>query len=304
MGETSGIGPPIAPIHSDTADTFGNFATVPTRDHEILIQMFRNAPSLAPALLNEALGMRIPDHSESRVEPGDLTDCEPTEYRADAVVTLRSDGPVLAVVVEIQRGRDPGKRLTWPVYLATVRARLNCPAVLLVLCPDESTATWCGSPIDMGHPGWVLTPLAVGPDTIPALTDPERAVRSPELAVLSALAHGEDPRVLDALEHSLRSIDDARMRLYTDYVLAALPETARKYLEELMATGTYEYQSDFARKYVAEGKAESVLAVLSARDIPVTDEARQRITTCTDLDLLDTWLRRAATAHTTHDIFG
>ncbi|GAB3206907.1 hypothetical protein ACQEU5_10580 [Marinactinospora thermotolerans] len=71
-----------------------------------------------------------------------------------------------------------------------------------------------------------------------------------------------------------------------------------------MTPGTHEYQSDFARKYVAEGKAESVLAVLSARDIPVTDEARQRITTCTDLDLLDTWLRRAATAHTTHDIFG
>ena len=79
-----------------------------------------------------------------------------------------------------------------------------------------------------------------------------------------------------------------------------------------MATRTYEYQSEFVRKYVfqgrlqgrAEGEATAVLAVLEARGIDVPDEARTRIVECTDLDQLDTWVRRAATAESIEDLFG
>ena len=35
----------------------------------------------------------------------------------------------------------------------------------------------------------------------------------------------------------------------------ALNEVTRRALEDLMANGHYEYQSDFAKKYVAEGGA-------------------------------------------------
>ena len=67
-----------------------------------------------------------------------------------------------------------------------------------------------------------------------------------------------------------------------------------------MSTGTYEYKSDFARKYYfrgkAEAKAQDVLAVLAARGIAVPDEARDQITACTEIDQLDEWLLRAATA--------
>jgi hypothetical protein len=71
-----------------------------------------------------------------------------------------------------------------------------------------------------------------------------------------------------------------------------------------MASGSYEYQSDFARRYVAQGRAEgeaagrahALLAVLAARGLEVPDDVRTRIASCTELGRLDTWLSRAVTA--------
>jgi hypothetical protein len=94
----------------------------------------------------------------------------------------------------------------------------------------------------------------------------------------------------------------------------ALPKAALKHLEELMAIAGYEYQSDFARTYVAEGRAEGraegiaargaadVLLVLQARKVDVSDDARARITRCTDPDQLAIWLQRAARADSIEDV--
>jgi hypothetical protein len=65
---------------------------------------------------------------------------------------------------------------------------------------------------------------------------------------------------------------------------------------------THEYQSDFARRHYAAGESQAVLAVLKARGVDVPPEARERIAACTDHDLLDTWIRRAATAHRIADV--
>ncbi|HLY95053.1 MAG TPA: hypothetical protein VKP14_09420 [Gaiellaceae bacterium] len=81
-------------------------------------------------------------------------------------------------------------------------------------------------------------------------------------------------------------------------------------MEALMASGQYEYQSDFARRYVAQGRAEgraeglarAVLTVLAARRIEVPAEARARIAACTDLALLEQWLGRAADARQLVDV--
>lgn len=53
----------------------------------------------------------------------------------------------------------------------------------------------------------------------------------------------------------------------------------------------------------AEGEAAAVLTVLNARGIAVPEDAHARITECKDLDQLDTWIRRAATADTIDDLF-
>jgi len=299
---------------------------MPSSLYEGLIEMFRQRPSLAAELLVDGLGITLPGFEQAEVEPGDFTVLTPTEYRADAVVVLSAAGSaVWAVVVEVQLRPDPGKRWSWPVYLSTLRSRFRCPTVLLVVCVDTATASWCATPIELG-PGTTMTPMVVGPDRVPVVTDAEHAARVPELAVLSALAHGADPKrstVLDALLSALTTVDAPRAELYCDLVLAALPEAAQRYLEELMATGTYEYQSDFARRYFSQGKAEgeaageargkaegkaegkatAVLAVLLARGIDVPADIRTRIAACSDFDQLDTWVRRAATADKAYDLF-
>jgi len=296
-----------------------SFRAMPSGLHEALVEMFRWRPSLAAELLAGVLGVDLPVFEHARVESGEFTDLTPTEYRADAVVVLTAAGtPVLAAVVEVQLGQDRDKRWSWPVYLTTLRARLRCPAVLLVVCVDAVTAAWCSTPIELGHPGARLCPLVLGPDRVPVVTDAGIAARIPELAVLSAMAHGADPDrsdVLDALLGALAAVDEERAMLYSDVVLAVLPVAAQRYLEALMTTPTYEYQSDFARRHrsqgraegraegKAEGKALAVLAVFDARGIDVPAGTRTRITECSDLDKLDSWVRRAVTADSVNDLF-
>lgn len=287
-----------------------SFRGMPSSLHEVLIEMFRQRPSLAADLLIGALGLELPSYERAEIESADSTVLTPTEYRADAVVILSTaESAVLAVVVEVQLQRDPGKRWSWPIYLATLRARFRCPTVLLVVCVDTVTAAWCATPIELG-PGASMTPMVLGPDRVPVVTDIDEAGRTPELAVLSALAHGADPgrnNVLNALLSALTTVEPELAGLYYDLVLAALPRAAQRYLEELMATRTYEYQSDFARRYFGQGKAEgqarAVLAVLDARGIEVPAGARTRIAECSDLDQLDSWVRRAVTVDSVHNLF-
>ena len=87
---------------------------------------------------------------------------------------------------------------------------------------------------------------------------------------------------------------------------------ARKYPEDLTALGTYEWQSDFARKYVGIGEekgrmeeaTQSLLRVLTSVGATVSDSARTRIENCTDLDTLHQWLDRAATVKDAEELFG
>ena len=74
-----------------------------------------------------------------------------------------------------------------------------------------------------------------------------------------------------------------------------------------MKSGNYEYQSEFARKYVAEGRqegeADAVFEVLDARGLKVDAQARRRILACTDLAQLKAWLRKAVTVPSVHELF-
>jgi len=81
--------------------------------------------------------------------------------------------------------------------------------------------------------------------------------------------------------------------------------------EKLMESGLYEeIFGDGEAKGKAEGKLEgkaegklegkalAILAVLEARGIPVSAAVRERVLGCTDVALLDAWVRRAAVAAT------
>jgi hypothetical protein len=295
---------------------------MPSLLHQSLVMLFRNRPELAPELLEQALSLRLPAYTEVRIESADLGQIAPTEYHADLVVLLVNGRPVLAIVLEVQLGRDGHKRWTWPLYAASARARYECEVCVLVVTPSTTVARWATEPIVIG-PGNTFQPLVVGPEGVPVVTDPEAARADPELAVLSAMAHGkgnDKPETgaqvaFAALSASL-GLEDERALLYSDLIRISLGRAARKALEAMMAIPEgYEFQSEFARKHdalgrakgitigEAQGQAKAVIGVLEARGLHVSDEQRERILGCKDLEQLAAWVRRVGVVSSADELF-
>jgi hypothetical protein len=228
---------------------------VPSFLHEFLVELFRQRPELGPELLHACVGLRI---EGAKAERGsiDLSQVAPTEYRSDALTVVRDAAgkAVAAVIVEVQLGEDEDKRWTWPLYLTAARASERCPAMLLVLAPDRRVARWASQAIEVGQPGFALRPIVLDYAQVPRISDPQAACASPELAVLSAMAH-RDLETAAAAGAVIPVLPEDLQKLYWDVILSVLPGQVRWALEARMIKG-YEYQSDFARKYVAEGRAE------------------------------------------------
>ncbi|GAA4592197.1 nucleotide-binding universal stress UspA family protein [Actinoplanes octamycinicus] len=283
---------------------------MPSQLHETLIEMFRDRPAFAADLLDQALRIPVPEFDEAHLSSADFTNVAPTEYRADAVVTLIHEGAAtFAIIIEVQLRIDGHKRFSWPAYVATLYARLGCPVALLAICPTEAIARWAAVPIAIGPPGSTVFPMALGPEQVPVIIDPEEACHLPEMAILSTLAHASRPdrdALFNALFTALDTIEPGRAALYTDFVLAALPPAARMFLEEFMATTSHHYQSDFARRYFKQGeaqaRAEAVLAVLDARGIETPELFREKMLACTDQDRLARLIQQAATARELDDL--
>ena len=275
---------------------------MPSMAHETLVDLFKNRPSLGAELLSEALGVALPSYTEARLISIDLTQIRPAEYRADVVVLLLDGAvPVSVLVIEVQLGINPRKRFTWPEYAMGARAVHSCPVSLLVVAPDPDVAAWCAEPIETGIPGFVLRPPVLGRAAIPVVTDLAEAARRPELAVLSVMAHGASElgaAIAAAVLPAIQGLDEERARFYGDLVYNALNDAARRALEAMMKG--YEYQSEFAKKYVAQGEAtanaRAVLTVLRVRGIAVPDAARERIQAEKDSAQLERWLEKASVA--------
>jgi hypothetical protein len=106
-----------------------------------------------------------------------------------------------------------------------------------------------------------FAPYVLGPSGIPEVTNESQARENPELAVLSAMAHGRDRNLERAIEIAFAAqkastaLDADRSKIYCDLIMSSLGEAARQALKNMDAR-KYEYQSEFARQYVAEGRAE------------------------------------------------
>ena len=241
------------------------------RDHAALLLLFQNRPTLALELLRQVFGVDTEAAGPAQIESVDVTEAVPAELRADFVVRYVGGRKALVVVVEVQRRRDPAKRFTWPAYVALLRARFRSDVRLLVVAPDPAVARWCRRPIALGNDA-MFTPTVLSSDEIPAVTDPEIARADPELSVLSAIAHGggEVGRAVAvgraglAAVEELGSIDTDRAVIYFDLIRAALSEAARKAIDAMISQ-KYEFQSDFALRYIAEGKAEGKAKVRPTR---------------------------------------
>lgn len=169
---------------------------------------------------------------------------------------------------------------------------------------DEDVAAWCAQPIDLGQPNSPFRALVRGAWAVPKVTDAAEAVAHPFRAVLSSIAHGHDDdaeAVGRAAMAGVADMPEDERTVWQTAILAALNHAARIALEASMDVSKFPPENTWVYKKgekvgTARGKAESVLLVLAARNLPIPDEARQQILTTTDLLRLDEWLRRAMTA--------
>jgi hypothetical protein len=125
--------------------------------------------------------------------------------------------------------------------------------------------------------------------------------------MLSVMAHGdgvEGARIAGALLPAITALDEEPSRFYLDLLLQSVNQVTRQALEAMMKG--YEYKSDFARKYVAqgvaEGEARALLTVLRGRGMAVSDAARDRILAEQDPGKLERWLEKAGTAATVAEL--
>ncbi len=220
-------------------------------DHRFFVEVFRVRPLLAPTLLR-LTGTSVPD-GRAEVTSSDLSQFAPIDYRADTMILLRAaDGKAIhAVVVEVQTTVDKDKEFTWPVYLTVARATHRCPITLLVIATEHAVASWARKPIFVGG-GFNFTPRVLTPEEMPETVDEETAREIPELLVLAAIAHPSEPLVLKAYA-AICTLPEEPSKLYLDKLQLSLPEALQELLMDLK---NYEYQSDFARRYIAQGREE------------------------------------------------
>jgi Domain of unknown function (DUF4351) len=266
---------------------------------------------LAPELLRDALHVDLPTFTDVQVCSADMTDVQPTEYRADLVLRLLDGSEVLGIVLEVQLSPDRRKRFVWPVYAATLRARLECPVCLLVVTVDEAIARWAAQAIELGG-GNRFVPLVLRPSGVPEVTDEAQARADPELAVLSAMAHGGDVdtekavRIAFAALSAVRDLDDDQLKMYVDLIAKSNSEVARRAMQA-MDPRKYEYQSEFARRYVAQGRAEGraalVSRLLTLRFGPLAPQVETRIAEASIAEL-DEIGARLLTAQTLDEALG
>jgi hypothetical protein len=262
------------------------------------VHLFRNRSGSAADLLRE-LDVQLPEYDEIRADSSDLNDLRPAEYRADLVLLLmRGSQKVLGVIVEVQLGRDEDKPYVWPAYIANLRARHRCPVCLLVITIEDAVARWAGRSIDVG-PGTQCKPWVIGPSNMPAITALRDAQENVELAVLSAIEHGQSPgsllaeRIATAAILASAAIDVERSRLYLDLIQMSLSKNIPEAFETAMNSLGYEYQGDFARRYYGQGKAEGkaegrmelILELLALRFGPLTEAAQARVRGSQDVQL-------------------
>jgi hypothetical protein len=292
---------------------------MPSIAHEAAVELLRRNPQLASALLASA-GVLVPAGAVAVLADSNLSVPEPTELRADVVTVHEDVGRKIVIVTEVQKDPPDGaKRRAWVAYLALAQVEHECDAALVVIALRGRTARASGRPIPTGHPGFVLVPIVIGPDTTPAPDGPGAEQVSAELAVLAVLTGAldlGDAATRRLVLQAIARLDAGRREIYTRLIRVTAAPSVRRALEELMATvfrdefvdglldqGRAEGRAEGEARGRAEGEAAMLLRVLAARGFTVPDSIRQRVQACTDVARLEAWGDRAVTAGSLEEIF-
>ncbi|MFD6331555.1 hypothetical protein ACFWGI_18525 [Streptomyces niveus] len=282
--------------------------------HEAMHRIFQEYPGLF-SRVSEVLGVAFSPPTSVAVLPTDLTESRPVERRVDTLLRLDTEHEEpLLLAVESQGKKDPDKPASWTYYLSYLYAKYKTPPVLLVVCQDRATAEWAARPVHIGPKQWAsltLRPLVAGPHNMPLITNAADARKDLALATLSAITHADDPdigAILKSLSAALREAPESLAGPLVELTAQGLGKRpAAEQWRNLVAVDLSFYTSPLSEEIRDEGRAagraEDILLALQQRDIPVSDEARERITTCTDLDVLREWFLRSLTASSAEDVF-
>jgi hypothetical protein len=296
---------------------------MPTLEHNAIVEMFRENRELAPHLLATLFHVDVPPHASVAVVESSLDQLVPVEFRADLVLELRDAKAmlVLAIVVEVQRNVDPDKKYSWPVYVAVVRAKKRCPTAVLVVALDADVAAWAAEDIDLGLGRGNVEPLVLSPAAVPEITDAAVAEQEAELAVLSAVAHGNGPNglaVIRAVRAALVRLDQEHGWVYFEVIWNVLRGPMRQVLEALIMEGQTEGKATFPpfmQRLIEEGELrgrrdgkleslrEVLLRLVARAGLTLTEGDRARIQTCEDVATLDHWVENVLGAKTAAEVF-
>ncbi|MEM9493665.1 MAG: hypothetical protein AAGC55_31235, partial [Myxococcota bacterium] len=93
--------------------------------------------------------------------------------------------------------------------------------------------------------------------------------------------------------------------VYADFIFTRLGEATRRALETLMERNTYNYQSEFARKYFEQGHAQGRRAVLRRllvqRFGDLSTQVEDRLARAS-MDELERWLDRVIPARSVDEV--
>lgn len=290
-----------------------------TSEHEGMHRIFQERPEILTPVFR-TLGLPLPEKATVDVVTGDATETRPLSRHVDTVLRVGpSDGDDFLLAVEAQGRRDPRKGASWAYYVAYLQSKYRLPVLLLVVCRDRATAKWAAGPFDCGAREWVAQrtyPLVVGPDNLPVITDARTAAEQPAMAAFSALTHADSPdidAILDALGRAIQGMTGEAPNYFAQFLDAALGESPAgdKWRNIMGFVNYFPGRGTVLEKAYVEGKdegkaageAKGVLRVLEVRGLPVSDDVRERITSCTDLARLDDWLDRAGTVTDVAELF-
>ncbi|MGW5214265.1 hypothetical protein ACWEQO_24440 [Streptomyces sp. NPDC004051] len=240
---------------------------------------------------------------------------------------VRPDGrEPFILLVEAQTGVETKKETSWPYYIAYLRDRYKLEVVLLVLCVDTATAAWAARPLrtGLGRPTQVTVPHVLGPSNVPRVSRIQDASTDLDFAAFCLWIHSNDPDIegiLTVMGEALAQDTDREARddlagLIEDGLGS---EHARKIWRNLMETlftprrgtivgdarlaGQEEGREEGLEEGRVAGKSEQLLRLMERRGFSMTEEIRQRVTTCTDMPVLDLWFDRAIDATTLDEVF-
>ncbi|MGW6456878.1 hypothetical protein ACWF94_13315 [Streptomyces sp. NPDC055078] len=285
--------------------------------HEAMHRIFQAYPDLFTGV-SRVLGLEFASPTSVTVLPTDLTEARPVERRVDTLLRFETekDGALL-LAVEAQGKKDASKPASWAYYLSYLFTKYRVPPLLLVVCQDRATAEWAALPIHIGPEQWpalTLRPLVAGPHNMPVITNPAEARKDLALATLSAITHAADPDVgaiLKALSTALRDTPETIADPIVELTAQGLGNRpAAQQWRNLVAVDLSFYKSPLSEEIRDEGRAEvipivadGILTILELRGIDITDDVRERITTCEDHEALRRWQTRAVTAPTADAVF-